>query len=97
MTSSLHARMMRSRVSQSLQFVATLSFSTELRCRVFRRCCRANIRARPTVIGSWKYRHRATKSLTTLSMRATTLPPLAMRSSPAACGPGRNYAERVAA
>src|SRR6185295_15267462 len=71
-TSSLQARMMRMRVSQSLQLVATLSFSTELRWRVFRRCCKANIRARPRVIGSWNQRQRATKRSTAWSMRATT-------------------------
>src|SRR5258706_15736946 len=71
-TSSLQAWMMRMRVSQSLQLVATLSLSTELRWRVFRRCCRANVRARPRVIGSWNQRQRATKSFTARSMRATT-------------------------
>src|SRR5882762_5671123 len=71
-TSSLQASMMRMRVSQSLQLAATLSFSTEFRCRVFRRCCRANVRARPLVIGSWNQRQRLAKSSTTLSIRATT-------------------------
>src|SRR4051812_7704209 len=65
--------MMRMRVSQSLQLAATLSLSTELRCRVLSRCCRANIRARPRVIGWWNQRQRATKALTARSMRATTL------------------------
>ena len=46
--------MMRMRVSQSVQLVATLSLSTELRWRVLSRCCMANMRARPLVIGSWK-------------------------------------------
>src|SRR6185295_7060100 len=73
MTSSLHAWRMRMRVSQSSQLVATLSFSTELRCRVLSRCCMANICARPSVSGSWNQRQRATKSFTTRSMRATTL------------------------
>src|SRR5262245_52486423 len=72
MTSSLHAWMMRMRVSQSAQLVATLSLSTELRCRVLRRCCRANMRARPRVSGSWNQRQRATKASTAWSMRATT-------------------------
>jgi hypothetical protein len=65
MTSSLHAAMMRSRVSQSVQLVATLSLSTELRWRVLSRCCMANIRARPRVIGSRKNRQRDTNVSTT--------------------------------
>src|SRR4030095_3367439 len=72
MTSWLHALMIRIRVSQSVQFVATLSFSTELRWRVFNRCCMANMRARPLVIGSRKKQQRPTKALTTVSIRATT-------------------------
>ena len=51
---ALHARRIRIRVSQSVQLAATLSLSTELRWRVFRRCCMANMRARPTVSGWWK-------------------------------------------
>lgn len=35
-----------------IQFVATRSFSTELRCRVFRRCCVTQARARPMLMGS---------------------------------------------
>src|SRR5258706_1084525 len=73
MTSSLQAPMMRMRVSQSGQLVATLSLRTELRCRVFSRCCSANMRARPLVIGSRNQRQRFAKSSTTLSMRAMTL------------------------
>src|SRR6266571_2364052 len=72
-TSSLQARMMRMRVSQSLQLAATLSLSTELRWRVFSRCCRANMRARPRLIGSWNQRQRATNASTTLSILETTL------------------------
>src|SRR5467141_2870626 len=56
-----------------LQLVATLSLSTELRCRVLSRCCSANMRARPLVIGWWNHAQRATNALTTLSMRETTL------------------------
>src|SRR5207244_13072131 len=63
----------RMRVSQSLQLVATFSLSTELRCRVLSRCCSANMRARPLVIGWWNHAQRATKASTTLSMRETTL------------------------
>src|SRR6266849_4857147 len=65
--------MMRMRVSQSLQLAATLSLSTELRWRVFSRCCRANMRARPRLIGSWNQRQRATNASTTLSILETTL------------------------
>src|SRR5882672_4620903 len=72
-TSSLHALIMPMRVSQSLQLVATLSFSTEFRWRVLSRCCSANMRARPLLSGSRNQRQRSAKSFTTLSMRATTL------------------------
>src|SRR3954451_14221367 len=72
-TSSLHAWRMRMRVSQSSQLVATLSFSTELRCRVLRRCCMAKVLARPSVSGSWHQRQRATTSFPTRSILATTL------------------------
>src|SRR5581483_5977683 len=88
-TSSLHAAMMRMRVSQSVQLVATLSFKTELRCRVLSRCCSTNMRARPLVIGSWNQRQRRTNSFTARSMRATTL----MRIR----GQGNNCARRSAA
>src|ERR1035438_2529816 len=60
---------MASRVSQSGQLAATFSFSTELRWRVFCRCCMTNIFARPRVIGSLKKRVRKQKSLTTESRR----------------------------
>jgi hypothetical protein len=46
--------MMPMRVSQSGQLVATLSLSTELRWRVFSRCCIANMRARLFVMSSRK-------------------------------------------
>src|SRR5215468_9509665 len=46
-TSSVQARMMLSRVSQSVQLVATRSLRTELRCRVFKRCWRTKLRAEP--------------------------------------------------
>src|ERR1700680_2291794 len=72
MISSVQAPMIFSRVSQSGQLAATFSFRTELRWRVFCRCCMTNMPARVLVMGSRKKRVRRQKSSTTESRRRRT-------------------------